>query len=250
MRWNGSKCCFYNIFNKVLDLTGNVEDLFESVISAWEVVIVFVLPFEINVAGNVFGATVVFVSLWSGVTVSKAAVFSFLNSSVIENVSGFVAIVSFFTVATSKFIVLISFFDVGEITNCCATVKVSLVKVASCFAVKLVLFGILFLSDVLSDKAWTIVVKIVSKSLLNDCEMEVILFLISSLFEVIDDVSGSQDVIFSIIFVATKTEVVDWSFFIPSGFKVVDGITGDTVIVLVSEVAVIGYTGDVMNSLL
>lgn len=80
--------------------------------------------------------------------------------------------------------------------------------------------------------------------------MEVILFLISSLFEVIDDVSGSQDVIFSIIFVATKTEVVDWSFFIPSGFKVVDGITGDTVIVLVSEVAVIGYTGDVMNSLL
>lgn len=48
---------------KVLDLTGNVEDLFESVISAWEVVIFFVLPFEINVAGNVFGATVVFVSL-------------------------------------------------------------------------------------------------------------------------------------------------------------------------------------------
>lgn len=77
--------------------------------------------------------------------------------------------------------------------------------------------------------------------------MEVILFLILSLFEVIDDVSGSQDVIFSIIFVATKTEVVDWSFFIPS---VVDGITGDTVTVLVTEVAVIGYTGDVMNSLL
>lgn len=224
---------------KVLDLTGNV-------IFAWEVVIVFVLPFEINVAGNVFGAAVAFVSLWSGVTVSKAAVFSFLNSSVIENVSGFVAIVSFFTVATSKLIVLISFFDVGEITNCCATVKVSWVKEASCFAVKLVLFGILFLSDVLSNKAWTIVVKIVSKSLFNDCEMEVILFLISSLFEVIDDVSGSQDV----IFVATKTEVVDWSFFIPSGFKVVDGITGDTVIVLVSEVAVIGYTGDVLNSLL
>lgn len=155
---------------KVLDLTGSVEDLFKSVISAWEVVIVFVLPFEINVAGNVFGATVVFVSLWSGVTVSKAAVFSFLNSSVIENVSGFVAIVSFFTVATSKLIVLISFFDVGEITNCCATVKVSWVKVATCFAVKLVLFGILFLSDVLSNKAWTIVVKIVSKSLFNDCE--------------------------------------------------------------------------------
>lgn len=62
---------------KVLDLTGNVEDLSESVISAWEVVIVFVLPFEINVTGNVFGAAVVFVSLWSGVTVSKAAVFSF-----------------------------------------------------------------------------------------------------------------------------------------------------------------------------
>lgn len=34
---------------KVPDLTGNVEDLFESVIFAWKVVIVFVLPFEINV---------------------------------------------------------------------------------------------------------------------------------------------------------------------------------------------------------
>lgn len=48
---------------KVFDLIGNVEDLFESVIFVWEVVIFFVFLFEINVVGNVFGVIVVFVLL-------------------------------------------------------------------------------------------------------------------------------------------------------------------------------------------
>lgn len=102
-------------------------------------------------------------------------------------------------------------------------------KVAACCELGMILLGILYVSELLSDIALDVVVKVVSRLWFNDCEVAVVLFVLSSLFLIVDGVIVYADVIFSIISVVSESKE---AFLIPSGFEFVDDVTGNTVIVL------------------